>query len=87
MQPSEAKVYPIQCDLTSESDILRAFEWIETTVGQGVSVMINNTGALVKSKILGAYLYYNEISVTIIINCQSIFFMYTSSPDPVLPGI
>jgi len=73
LQSSEAEVYPIQCDSTSESDILRAFEWIETTVGQGVSVMINNTSALVKSKILGAYLYHHKTPVTII-NCQLLFF-------------
>ncbi|XP_050421991.1 dehydrogenase/reductase SDR family member 11-like [Adelges cooleyi] len=46
------KMYPIKCDLTNESDILKAFEWIDTELGQGVSVLINNAGTLIKSKIL-----------------------------------
>jgi len=36
------------------------FKWIETNIGQGVSIMINNAGTMIKSKILGPYLicYY-----------------------------
>ncbi|VVC29055.1 NAD(P)-binding domain,Short-chain dehydrogenase/reductase, conserved site,Short-chain [Cinara cedri] len=52
LQSSAAKIYPVQCDLTRESDILKAFEWIETTVGEGVSVLVNNAGILTTSKLL-----------------------------------
>lgn len=51
-----AKIYPVQCDLTRESEILNMFKWIETTIGQGVSVTINNAGTMIKSKMLGAYI-------------------------------
>lgn len=57
LQSSVAKIYPVQCDLTRESDILKAFEWIETTVGEGVSVLVNNAGILTTSKLLGEYRY------------------------------
>jgi len=52
LRSSAAEVCPVRCDLTDESDVLKAFEWIETTVGQGVSVMINNAGTLTKTQLL-----------------------------------
>ncbi|XP_025425013.1 farnesol dehydrogenase-like [Sipha flava] len=72
LQPSPAKIYPVQCDLTCELEILKLFEWIENTIGQGVSIMINNAGSLTNSKILDGdtndwrYLYdLNVIATTI----------------------
>jgi len=50
LRSSVAEIHPVQCDLTDESDVLKAFERIETTVGQGVSVMINNAGTLTKTQ-------------------------------------
>lgn len=72
LQSSVAKIYPVQCDLTRESEILNVFKWIETNIGQGVSVIINNSGTLIKSNMLDGetndwkYLFdLNVIAVTI----------------------
>lgn len=55
LQSAAATIYPVQCELTEESDILKTFEWIHTTLGQGVSVMIINANTFIKSQILGDY--------------------------------
>lgn len=60
LKSSTASIYPVQCDLTNESNVLKVFEWIETTIGQGVSVLINNAGTLIKSKLLGMYFPNNK---------------------------
>jgi len=52
LRSSVAKIYPVQCDLTDESNVLKTFKWIETTIGQGVSVMINNAGTLMRTRLL-----------------------------------
>ncbi|XP_026812936.1 dehydrogenase/reductase SDR family member 11-like [Rhopalosiphum maidis] len=72
LQSAVAKIYPVQCDFTRESEIVNVFKWIETTIGQGVSVTINNVGTSIKSKILDGetndwkYLFdLNVIAVTI----------------------
>lgn len=57
LRSSAAKIYPVQCDLTRELEIMRVFEWIETTIGQGVSVLINNASIEIKSQILGVYVF------------------------------
>lgn len=53
--PSSAtgKLYAIKCDLTQESDIKSAFEWVETNLG-GVDVLINNAGVIKTMNILDA---------------------------------
>lgn len=45
--PSSAKgtLYAIKCDLTKESDIKNAFNWIEANLG-GTDIMINNAGII-----------------------------------------
>ncbi|XP_060841852.1 dehydrogenase/reductase SDR family member 11-like [Rhopalosiphum padi] len=72
LQSAVAKIYPVQCDFTRESEIVNVFKWIETTIGQGVSVTINNVGTSIKSNILDGetndwkYLFnLNVIAVTI----------------------
>lgn len=39
------KLHAIKCDLTQESDIKSAFEWIEGNLG-GVDILINNAGII-----------------------------------------
>ncbi|XP_033329817.2 farnesol dehydrogenase [Megalopta genalis] len=39
----KSKFYPIQCDVTKENDILRAFKWAEERLG-GVDILVNNAG-------------------------------------------
>jgi len=72
LQSSVAKIYPVQCDFVRESEIVNVFKWIETTIGQGVSVTINNVNTTIKSKMLDGetndwkYLFnFNVLAVTI----------------------
>ncbi|XP_060863053.1 dehydrogenase/reductase SDR family member 11-like [Metopolophium dirhodum] len=73
LQSSVAKIYPVQCDLTRESEILNMFKWIETTIDQGVSVMINNAGTMIKSKILDGetndWRYLFDLNVIAVTTC------------------
>ncbi|XP_012224677.1 farnesol dehydrogenase-like [Linepithema humile] len=39
----KAEVYPMQCDVRQEKDILNVFQWAEKELG-GVDVLINNAG-------------------------------------------
>ncbi|XP_055604140.1 farnesol dehydrogenase-like [Uranotaenia lowii] len=48
-----ARFYAIRCDVTKESDILDAFQFIENILG-GVDVMINNAGITVDPDVLEA---------------------------------
>ncbi|NP_001156094.1 3-alpha-(or 20-beta)-hydroxysteroid dehydrogenase-like [Acyrthosiphon pisum] len=73
LQSSVAKIYPVQCDLTRESEILKMFKWIETTIGQGVSVTINNAGIMIKSKMLDGetndWRYLFDLNVIAVTTC------------------
>lgn len=46
-----AQFYPVRCDLTSESEIEAAFEYVNKTLG-GVDIMINNAGIFAITNIL-----------------------------------
>ncbi|KAF5298524.1 hypothetical protein FQA39_LY11776 [Lamprigera yunnana] len=39
----DTKLYPIECDVTDENQILNVFEWIQSTIG-AVSILVNNAG-------------------------------------------
>ncbi|KAE9530546.1 hypothetical protein AGLY_011008 [Aphis glycines] len=73
LQSSLAKIYPVQCDLTRESEIVNLFKWIETTIGQGVSVTINNANTSIKSKILDGetndWRYLFDLNVIAVTTC------------------
>uniref|UniRef100_A0A2S2Q317 Dehydrogenase/reductase SDR family member 11 n=1 Tax=Sipha flava TaxID=143950 RepID=A0A2S2Q317_9HEMI len=46
------KFYPLECDLTNENDILKAFKWIDDNLG-GIHFLINNAGIVRISSIMG----------------------------------
>jgi len=46
------RFHPLECDLTNENDILKAFKWIDENIG-GIHFMINNAGIIRISPILG----------------------------------
>lgn len=48
----KAEVYPVQCDVRLEKDILNVFKWAERELG-GVDVLINNAGVLSSQPIIG----------------------------------
>ncbi|KAG8271385.1 Dehydrogenase/reductase SDR member 11 [Homalodisca vitripennis] len=50
---SEGKLIPRKCDLSVESDIAEAFEWIEETL-KGADVIINNAGIMDNTPLLDA---------------------------------
>ncbi|XP_015433468.1 PREDICTED: farnesol dehydrogenase-like [Dufourea novaeangliae] len=45
------KIYPIQCDVTKEQDILHAFKWVEEKLG-GADILVNNAGLVVPSAVI-----------------------------------
>lgn len=45
------KLYAFKCDVSSESDIKAAFQWVETKFG-GVDILINNAGIIAKTNIV-----------------------------------
>ncbi|XP_031849133.2 farnesol dehydrogenase-like isoform X1 [Nomia melanderi] len=45
------KFVPIQCDLSKEEDILKAFGWVEDNLG-GVDILINNAGVVSATMII-----------------------------------
>ncbi|XP_020280647.1 farnesol dehydrogenase-like [Pseudomyrmex gracilis] len=50
-QKYNAKLYPIQCDVEKEENILEVFKWAEEHMG-GVDVLINNAGVLSSESLL-----------------------------------
>lgn len=47
----QCKLYAFKCDVSSESDIKAAFQWVETKFG-GVDILINNAGIIAKTNIV-----------------------------------
>ncbi|XP_012224678.2 farnesol dehydrogenase [Linepithema humile] len=47
----KAEVYPMQCDVRQEKDILNVFQWAEKELG-GVDVLINNAGVISSKTII-----------------------------------
>ena len=52
LKGEKGELYPIECDVEKENDILKVFEWIEKRFG-GVDVLINNAGVLSREPIIG----------------------------------
>lgn len=48
----KGKFFPIQCDLTIEEDILKAFDWTKKELG-GVHILVNNAGTSSIGMIIG----------------------------------
>ncbi|XP_076295812.1 uncharacterized protein LOC143216546 [Lasioglossum baleicum] len=47
LKSKPGKLYPLQCDLTNQSDILRVLEWIEKNLGS-LDILINNAAINMK---------------------------------------
>ncbi|XP_015433467.1 PREDICTED: farnesol dehydrogenase-like [Dufourea novaeangliae] len=46
------KIYPVQCDVTKEEEILQAFQWVEEKLG-GADILVNNAGVLIATPVIG----------------------------------
>lgn len=40
---AKGKVYPKQCDLSKEEEIVETLKWVETKLG-GIDILVNNAG-------------------------------------------
>lgn len=45
------KIYPVQCDITKEEDVIAAFQWIKSNLGP-IHVLINNAGVAKPTSLL-----------------------------------
>ncbi|XP_049800263.1 dehydrogenase/reductase SDR family member 11-like [Schistocerca nitens] len=43
LKDAPGRLYPLQCDVSCEENVLRAFKWIKENLG-GVDVLINSAG-------------------------------------------
>lgn len=59
------KLYPLECDMSVQSEIERAVLWIEKTVG-GVDILINNAGINIDSSCINGGI--EELKKTLDIN-------------------
>ncbi|KDR14275.1 farnesol dehydrogenase-like isoform X2 [Zootermopsis nevadensis] len=51
LKSAPGKLYALKCDVTKESEVQAAFEWIKTKLG-GVDILINNAGTASNSKLI-----------------------------------
>ena len=56
LKSERGKLHPVKCDITSESDIKEAFQWIKKHLG-GVDILVNNAGVVVNSPLTGQYMH------------------------------
>lgn len=63
--------YPLECDLTNENDILKAFKWIDNNIG-GIHFLINNAGIVRISSIMGKYCNIFRTKRTISVKCINV---------------
>jgi len=50
-------IYPIQCDITKEKDIIKTFKWANEKLGS-IDVLINNAAVLYSESITGNFLLF-----------------------------
>ena len=46
------RLYPLKCDITRETDIKEAFQWIKSSLG-GVDILVNNAGVASENSLMG----------------------------------
>ena len=51
MKSKPGKLFPLQCDLTSDTEIMKCMEWIEKNMGC-VDVLINNAAICINTTTL-----------------------------------
>ncbi|XP_046748682.1 farnesol dehydrogenase-like [Diprion similis] len=48
---AKGKLYPRQCDVSKEEDLLNAFKWVNTELG-GIDILVNNAGVVKHRKVM-----------------------------------
>ncbi|EZA60099.1 hypothetical protein DMN91_013000 [Ooceraea biroi] len=72
----KADIYPLQCDVQKEEDILRVFKWANENLG-GVDVLVNNAGVVYNDPIIEGstrnYRNIMEVNVIAVAICSREF--------------
>ena len=68
LKSQKGALYPMECDVRKEEDILKVFRWTEEELG-GVDILINNAGILVAEPIIGELISISKTDYTIKNNC------------------
>lgn len=56
MVKGKGKFYALECDISKEEDVTKAFNWVKTNLGC-VNVLVNSAGILVFGPIIGITMY------------------------------
>ena len=54
LQAETGKLYAVKCDVTNNSDIETAFQWVKDNLG-GVDILVNNAGVSPLSPLIGKW--------------------------------
>lgn len=65
-------LYPIKCDVTNETEVIKVFQWIEENFG-GTDVLINNAGVLRKTE-LTAENNSDDVRAVLDTNVMGVFY-------------
>ena len=57
MKNEKGEFFPIQCDLTNEEDILKAFDWTKKNL-RGVDILVNNAGTGYIGLLIGESIFF-----------------------------
>ena len=66
LQSETGKLYAIKCDVTKDSDIESAFNWLKDNFG-GVDILVNNAGVGCTSPLIGKS--QRQLLVGLMVSC------------------
>ena len=52
LKSEKGKLYPLKCDVTKESEIKEAFQWIKKNL-KGIDILVNNAGLAKEARMIG----------------------------------
>lgn len=58
LEDTPGKLYPVECDITNEKNVISAFAWVKDHLGP-LSVLVNSAGIIKESSLIGAKFYQN----------------------------
>jgi NAD(P)-dependent dehydrogenase (short-subunit alcohol dehydrogenase family) len=54
LQSETGKLYAVKCDVTKNSDIETAFQWVKDNLG-GVDILVNNAAVALSASLIGKW--------------------------------